>query len=335
MKVAIIGGGICGLYLAKNLAQKKNEVTVFERKLTIGKECCSGLFSARLFDFIPEAKKLSTNRINGAIINFPKKTVKLHFKPPFYVIEHRQLDLLMAGLASFSGVDIHVGETIDATKLAEFEKTYDRIIGCDGALSPTRTYLLKKANRGKTPGKLPGVFPLGKLEPEFWLGIQGFEEKTDNNDFVETWATKNGFIWKIPRSDDIEWGIMEKSASARILFDEFTKQKGIKLERLKSAIIPQGLILPKSETITLCGDASGLTKPWSGGGVVWNLTQAGFLLKNFPNFLQYRKEALRFFSFKLFAGKLAKNAAYTTGFNFPWLIPGNINLDGDFLILKR
>jgi flavin-dependent dehydrogenase len=316
MKVAIVGGGICGLYLAKNLAKKKNEVTVFERKLTIGKECCSGLFSARLFDFIPEARKLSTNQINGAIINFPKKTVKLRFKQPFCVIEHHQLDLLMAGLASFSGADIRVGEAVDSKKLAEFEKTYGRIIGCDGALSPTRRFL-------------------GLPDPNFLLGIQGFEQKDNTDDFVETWATKNGFLWKIPRGNDIEWGIMEKPALALKLFNEFISHKNLKLERIKSAIIPQGLILPKSGTITLCGDASGLTKPWSGGGVVWNLTQAGFLLKNFPNFLQYRKEALRFFSFKLCAGKTAKAAAYAAGFNFPRLIPENFNLDGDFLILKR
>jgi flavin-dependent dehydrogenase len=289
---------------------------VFERKLTIGKECCSGLFSERLFDFIPEAKQLSTNQINGAIINFPKKTVKLRFKPPFYVIEHNQLDLLMAAFSAQFGADIRVGEAIDDTKLAGFEKTFDRIIGCDGALSSTRKYL-----------DLP--------DPNFMLGIQGTEKIRNNSDNVESWATKDGFIWRIPRGDDVEWGIMEKPGVARILFDEFMNQKKLKLERLKSAIIPQGLILPKSEKITLCGDASGITKPWSGGGVVWNLTQAGFLLKNFPNFLQYRKEALRFFSFKLFAGKLAKNAAYTAGFNFPWLIPENFNLDGDFLIFKR
>ena len=315
MKVAIIGAGICGAYLAKNLAQTGNEVTVFERKKTIGKECCSGLFSSRLFDYIPEAAPLATNRINSAIINFPKKAVNLRFKQPFFTIEHAQLDLLMAALATQSGANIQVGEIIDNTKLEQMEDKFDRIIGCDGALSPTRKYL-------------------GLPDPEFMLGIQGFEQKQDKNDFVETWATKNGFIWKIPRGENIEWGIMDKQNVARHLFDKFIVGKGINIEPLKSAIIPQGLVIPKNEKITLCGDASGLTKPWSGGGVVWNLAQARILLKNFPNFLQYRKEACRFFSLRIRLGKLAKAGAYAAGFNFPAFIPDNIRLDGDYLIRK-
>jgi len=164
------------------------------------------------------------------------------------------------------------------------------------------------------------------------LGIQGLEEKTDNSDFVETWATKNGFLWKIPRGENIEWGIMEKPDAARRIFDEFAARRNLKLARLKSAIIPQGLIIPKNEKITLCGDASGLTKPWSGGGVIWNLTQANMLLKNFPDFLQYRKEASRFFNLRLAIGNFAKKCAYSAGFDFPWLIPQNINLDGDYLL---
>lgn len=315
MKTAIIGGGVCGLFLAKNLAENKHRVTVFERKKTIGKECCSGLFSERLFDFVPEAKMLATNRINRAIITFPRKTIRLKFRQPFFVVEHRQLDLLMAGFAAQAGADIRLGQIIDGEKLAKLEKECERIVGADGALSPTRNYLQRK-------------------DPCYFLGIQGFEQKRDDSDFVETWATKKGFLWKIPRGNDVEWGIMEKPEIARKLFDEFIEQKQIKLENLKSAIIPQGLIIPKNNKITLCGDASGLTKPWSGGGVIWNLTQARILLKNFPDFLQYRNEANRFFSLRIFLGKTAKACAYGMGFNFPWIIPSNFTLDGDFLIRK-
>jgi len=316
MKIAIIGAGACGLYLAKNLARQKNQITVFEKRRTIGKACCSGLFSARLFNFVPEAAALTTNRINSAVINFGKKQVKLRFGQPFFVIEHAQLDLLLAALATRTGANIRVGQAIDSGKIDIIHQEYDRVIGCDGALSAVRQYL-----------KLP--------HPGFMLGIQGFEKKHDHSDFVETWATKDGFLWKIPRGEDIEWGIMEKTELARRLFDDFVAKRNLEIENLKSAIIPQGLVIPKNERITLCGDASGLTKPWSGGGVVWNLTQADILLKNFPNFLQYRKDALRFFSLRVVLGKFAKSAAYAAGYKLPWLLPGNFQLDGDFLVLKK
>ena len=330
MKIAIVGAGVCGLYLAKNLAQKGNEVLVFEKKKTIGKQCCSGLFSARLFDFFPEARQLETNQINRAIINFPKRTVNIKFRQPFFVIEHAMLDLLAAGIAVQAGAAIRTNSPVDSQKLEALSLEYDRVIGADGALSPTRDYLCE----GLTVASLQRSDRRRNRKIEFWLGIQGFEKKMDNSDFVETWATKNGFLWKIPRGNDIEWGIMEKPAAARPLFNEFIAKKNIHLENLKSAIIPQGLVIPKNKKITLCGDASGLTKPWSGGGVIWNLTQARILLKNFPDFLQYKKEAERFFGLKIALGKFAKMCAYAAGFNFPAIIPKNLGLDGDYLIKK-
>jgi len=312
MKTAIIGGGICGLYLAKNLAQKGIQTTVFERKKNIGKICCSGLFSERLFEHLPQAKPLAVNIIRKAIINFPKRRIELVFKQPFFIINHFQLDNLAADLASKAGASIISGETVDGAKLKELTQNYERIIGADGAFSAVRKYLA-----------LPN--------PEFWLGIQFFEKKYDTSDSVETWATKNGFLWRIPRGNEVEWGIMEKPASARKLFDKFIAQQGLKPDKLVSAVIPQGFTLPKNNKFTLCGDASGLTKPWSGGGVLWGLKQADILLKNFPNFIQYKQEAQSFFRLKIIVGKAAKSAAYTAGFNFGFLIPRKINLDGDFL----
>jgi len=38
MKVAIVGAGICGLYLAWKLSEKGYSVTVFEKKEKIGKK---------------------------------------------------------------------------------------------------------------------------------------------------------------------------------------------------------------------------------------------------------------------------------------------------------
>ncbi len=316
MKIAIIGGGVCGLYLAKNMAQRGQNATVFERKKTIGKACCSGLFSERLFEHLPEAKPLATNKIRRAVINFPKRRIELCFQQPFYIIEHSQLDLLAASLAALAGATIQVGAAVDGEQLKEIADNYDRVVGTDGALSITRKFL-------------------GLPNPDFWLGIQYFEPRRDQSDFVETWATKNGFTWRIPRGKDVEWGIMEKPAAARALFDDLMVRHSLKPEKLVSAIIPQGLVLPQNDRVTLCGDASGLTKPWSGGGVVWNLKQADILLKNLQDFVKYKREAESFFNFRIAIGKLAKTAVYNAGFGFPALIPQTVKLDGDFLLLKK
>jgi len=316
MKIAIIGAGATGLYLAWKLSEKKNEVFVFERRKKVGGKVCSGLFSERIFEFVPESKKLIKNEINFCKIHFPKKTIFLHFKKRFFVFDRLEFDNLLKNLAESSGAKIFFNKNISHSDLREFLKEFDRILGCDGANSTIRDFL-----------KLP--------RPKFYLGIKGIappEHVLTGENFVETWPTKNGFLWKIPRGREIEWGIMEKPEFAKETFENFLKKQNLKLEKIESAIIPQGFIIPKNEKITLCGDATGLTKPWSGGGVIWGLMSANLLLKNFPDFLKYQKEMRKFFFLNFSFSRLAKKLVYFLGFNFPTLLPKSSKIDGDSII---
>jgi len=245
MKIAIIGAGTTGLYLAWKLSEKRNEVFVFERKERVGGKACSGLFSERIFEFVPESKKLVKNEINFCKIYFPKKIIFLHFKRRFFVFDRLEFDNLLKNLAEGSGAKIFFNKNVSHSDLQKFLKEFDRILGCDGANSTVRDFL-----------KLP--------KPKFYLGIRGIEKKENFENFVETWPTKNGFLWKIPRGKETEWGIIEEPKFAKEIFENFLKRQNLKLEKTESAIISQGVIIPKNEKITLCGDAAGLTKPGVG-----------------------------------------------------------------------
>ncbi|MDO8424376.1 MAG: NAD(P)/FAD-dependent oxidoreductase [bacterium] len=308
MQIAIIGAGICGLYLARQLAERGESVTVFEKKEKIGKEICSGLFSARILNFIPECRDLVQNQIDFTRINFPKRTLKVNFSQKFFLIRHEELDRLAGNLAEKAGAKIVLNQNISL-----LPEGFDRIIGCDGALSDTR--------RG-----------LGLKDPEFFSGIQGFVAKSDFSNYVETWATESGFIWRIPRGQETEWGIMEKPERAKLVFGDFLRKNNISLGQTRAWLIPQGLIMSADSRIALVGDAAGLCKPWSGGGVIWGLTACDLLLKNFPDFIKYREEARRFFLPKIILSKMAKKIIYFSGRNLPWLMPQSYTIEGDFLI---
>ncbi len=328
MTTAIIGAGINGLYLAWKLSENGHKVTIFEKKEKIGKLACSGLFSERILEFIPESQKLIQNRINSVLIHFPKRTLQIKFSKKFFVMNHFELDRLVADLSQKAGAEIILNQNVSRSDLNTYRNGFDRIIGCDGPNSIVRKIL-----------RLP--------EPNFRLAIQGFIPKKDNSDFVETWPVNEGFIWKVPRGQEIEYGIISNLKGlqpshhppakggplAKLLLDDFLKKNNFQLERINSSIVPQGFLIPSdASSVTLCGDAAGLSKPWSGGGVIWGLLAAEILLKNFPDFIKYHKELKRFFLPKIIFSKIATKMAYFFGFNFPWLLPKNYKIESDFLI---
>lgn len=313
MKTAIIGGGICGLYLAWKLSEEGNQVTVFEKKSKIGKEVCSGLFSEKILEFIPESEKLIQNRINFVLIHFPKKTLKVNFYKNFLVMDHAKLDKITGALAQKAGAKIILNRKVD-----NLPENFEKTIGCDGAASVIRN-ILKIQN------------------PTLRLAIQGFLNKKDFSDFVETWPTPNGFLWKIPRGKNVEYGIIENPEIAYDNFKNFLKKKNLKINNIKSWLIPSGGInffVPKNYSVTLCGDAAALTKPWSGGGVIWALEAADILLKNFPDFIKYRVEIKKSFYFKIILSKITSKILYFLGFRIPWLLPKNFKFEGDSLSFK-
>jgi len=316
MKVAIIGAGINGLYLAWKLSDKGYQVTVFEKKEKIGKEACSGLFSQNILEFIPQSKNLIKNEIKSVLIHFPKRDLKIHFPKRFLLISHFELDNLVADLARKNGVQIFSGKNITKQEFTGLQENFDRIIGCDGALSEVREIL-------------------GMKKPQFRLGIQGFVAGNNFGDSVEAWPVKDGFIWKIPQCDMFEYGIISNFSDAKKNLEKFCLKNRLKLKDIRSAPIPQGLIIPQNEKITLCGDAAGLTKPWSGGGVIWGLVAADILLKNFPDLIKYRKAVENFFSLKILFSKTATDLVYFLGFKAPWFLPKEFKIEGDFLIRPR
>ena len=305
--VGIIGAGIVGLYLAWKLSEKGYRVTVFEKKEKIWDKPCSGLISANIKKFIPLNESLIENKISSSLIHFPKKTIKLIFRPVHYVFSHQKVNLRLFELARGSGARVLFNRGIDKTPAG-----FDKVIACDGALSRVRDIL-----------SLPS--------PSFRLGIQAFSQVKDFANRVDVWPTKNGFFWRIPRGREVEYGGIGSLSSAKEEFNDFLRRQRFRIEGpMRLALIPQGLSLPNSRNITLCGDAVGLTKPWSGGGVIWGLTAAEILLDTFPNFEKYHREARKFFGLKMIKGEIVTFLVEFLGNKLPFFLPSRITRNNDF-----
>lgn len=328
MKVAIVGAGIVGTYLAWRLAGKGADVSVFERKKEIGGKACSGLISKRLWHFFPEEKGLVENEIKSANIHFPKKDVEIRFSPHMLVIDRKGLEEYAAELARKAGAKIFLGMNVANVLHAKGKKPqvvlekngkkafleFDCIVGCDGEHS-----VVRKSLRLREPRMRLGILAYGKAK------------KNQQKDAVEVFPTKNGFGWIIPRgAGEAEYGTLEKPADAKKQFEMFCRRQKARPRKVLAAVVPEGLRIPDNSRIALCGDAAGLTKSWSGGGVVWGLTAAHMLARDFPNLAKYEKQMKRFFAPRMFFGRIETKAAAWLGLNMPALLPKKIRIDSDW-----
>lgn len=306
-KVAIIGAGLCGLYLANKLSEKRVKVYVFEKEKVIGKKKCSSLYSERIFDFIPNIERFIENEINKAYIYFPKKRIKLIFKKKFFVFNREGLENFLFEDSLKKGVKFFLGREV-----RDIPQGFDRIIGADGSFSVVRKMIYKDGN---------------KLS-----AILGYEDLKDKSDIVENWPhRKGGFIWRIPRGNSVEYGILGNDWGIEEIFEKFIKSSNIRLKKRFFGVIANDFYVPVREDITLCGEAAGLTKPWSGGGVIWGLKSVDILINNFPDFRKYSRDLKNFFRLKIITSKFITKTVYFLGFNLPYFLPSEIKVDNDFL----
>jgi len=317
MRVCVVGAGLIGSFVAWKLSEKGYDVTVYEKKKRPGKNACSGLVSTRIWNFIPEKKSLIENEIKGTKIKFGKKTVHVSFKPEMLALNRRALDRFVFSLAQNSGAKIKTGSEVKRVIVSKGKRPvvisdvceeYDFLIGCDGPFSVVRK-------------------SLGLPDPDFKLGIFTYLKKPDEKKYSCVKAFKNGFSWRVPRKKKTEIGVLSDPEDAKRIFErEFGKHS-----KIFSAVIPEGLRVSNHERIALCGDSSGLTKPWSGGGIIWELTAADILIKKFPDIPGFNREMKRFFGPRVFFSKLVTKIVLFSGFNLPFLLPKKTKFDPDWV----
>ena len=322
IKVAVVGGGVMGLYISWKLSEAGHDVSLFDKKKedAIGHKCCSALVSERIKQFIPITEECVENTISACVINFPKGKVKLNFKPKHLALNREMLIDILLDLNKKAGTRIILGQEIK-----KVPQGFDRVIGCDGAFSVIRRSL-----------DLP--------DPKIKNGIQAYSLIRNKSNITETFTSPNlfGFCWKIPKGDKIEYGALGTQSEVKKKVDIILGIKGVEKDSLLSAAVPcpkfpwfnAGLIFPKDKNITLCGDAMGLTKPWSGGGIIWGLHAANILIKTFPDFKKYKKETVRFFKFKILKGQISNYLVQTVGKTFPKILPKEMTYDNDFPSFK-
>lgn len=266
--VVVVGAGPAGLRSARLCEQAGLKVLVVERKTEIGLPVqCSGLISRNLDRLVRPPDDCIEHRVNGAIVHGPGgKEIRLE-KPgtAAYVIDRKVFD---EQLAKQVKSEIRFGTSLERLEFGsgvklitnEGEVKARAVLGCDGPSSVVRKHFAVRPH-------------------EILQGVIAIEKEPSKSRFVEMWLNRkicDGFLWRIPRGKKVEYGML----GSVVNFSHLEKFFGLERDLEKRAgLIPIGPCKSYFERALLVGDASGQTKPWSGGGVVYGLTCAGHAAK--------------------------------------------------------
>ncbi|MDW7990001.1 MAG: NAD(P)/FAD-dependent oxidoreductase [Archaeoglobaceae archaeon] len=287
--ILVVGAGPAGCLTAILLGKRKDVLIVEEHQIPGFPVQCAGLISDECFGSYRNYCKIRRaveNEINGAFFFSPSGDF-FEARGKAFVIERKILDeMLLIKASQFA--DISVKEKVRfrgrRAFIGEKEIFPDFVIGADGVSSEVaRAFGFRR----------PNFFSTLQIETKF--------EALDEN-HVEIYLGKDYsefFAYAIPIGDTAKLGVIAKknvNLYLRKLLEKHPsvskRVKGSVLE-LNSGIIPDNLVDFVKERVALIGDAAGMVKPYSGGGLYYLLVAAEKLAENFPNLWNYRNAFLK------------------------------------------
>ncbi|MGC8669771.1 MAG: NAD(P)/FAD-dependent oxidoreductase [Candidatus Micrarchaeia archaeon] len=283
MKVAIIGAGIIGLTLAKELALKGIDVVVYERKkeVAFGAEKASGVLSIKGLQRIGlNYRSAVLNVLDGAVLYAGKQILNVTAKEhKAYVIDRAKLVLNAYKDAEKAGAEVRLSENLSKKDLIKISRNSSILVGADGAVSATAStfgfppiseYILTY----KSVYKGAHIANIKKVELIFSKDIKGF------------------FGWTVPYSaETLEVGVGVSSKAGTNSYSTFKNflnnpiirghTKYAKIKNGYASLIPINTRkVTVKGNVALVGDAAGQIKASTGGGIIFGVTCAKILAES-------------------------------------------------------
>jgi digeranylgeranylglycerophospholipid reductase len=279
--VAVIGAGPAGALAAQTLADRGRDVVVLEEHADVGAPThCTGLLGHEAFDEFDLPRRVilgvaESARFFGA--SGQSITVRSD-RISASVVDRRALDETLVERARAAGAEVRTGSRVDRIAI-DSDGVQITVSGADREIRARAVVLACGANyrfhKGLGLGA-PGAFlQSAQLEAPF-------PDSTDVEIQLGREVAPGGFGWLVPlrrgTSSCARIGLMSETRSRerfRLFLGALMTRAGLQASsfpepRLK--MLPLGpVVKTSSDRVLAVGDAAGLVKPTTGGGIYYGL----------------------------------------------------------------
>jgi geranylgeranyl reductase family protein len=280
LDVVVVGGGPAGLYAARHLAAEGFDVALLEEHSALGAPAhCTGVISDEVSDLFKVPDNVVLSRPTACAVVAPSgRRVELDGgAEAIAVIDRAQFDAELGLAALRAGADIRTGARVARVRV---ERGRAIATGADGADTVARVCVLAC---GVAYGLARQV---GLGLPSMVLhSAQRELDAAEASSTVEVHlgqaVAPHGFAWIVPVRREgrprVRVGVMARGDADRCLdrFVDATQVGALETAPLGPAtrrLLPLGALnRTYAERVVAVGDAAGLTKPTTGGGIFYSL----------------------------------------------------------------